>query len=246
MGSEMSLSTVEVENAAAFDAEAHSGRLALLRTVGSREPGCLVPVFFGNELEDGVLCAAPDRIMVTGLFPCGWLADRRQLHQIADRLWGRFSLKWPFSFDTCGHPHLPPETDLAAGGVPVCWLLLVLPVDETCELLILVLEYYGAKRCCRASISADAGLIYLWLCAAWGYMGSCVGSCSGWHYFFGVSFFWINGRILHYVDGIMVPVCWLLPGSAAAWCFIFSMLQSFWICGGPMLSILLALPWLLK
>ncbi|GMH18517.1 hypothetical protein Nepgr_020358 [Nepenthes gracilis] len=118
-----------------------------------------VPVFFGNELEDGVLCAAPDRIMVTGLFPCGWLADRRQLHQIADRLWGRFSLKWPFSFDTCGRPHLPPETDLAAGGVPVCWLQLVLPVDETCELLILVLEYYGAKRCCRASICAGPSLL---------------------------------------------------------------------------------------
>ncbi|GMH24773.1 hypothetical protein Nepgr_026616 [Nepenthes gracilis] len=136
-----------------------------------------VPVFFGNELEDGVLCAAPDRIMVLfGLFNIlRTLADRRQLHQIADRLWGRFSLKWPFSFDTCGRPHLPPETNLAAGGVPVCWLLLVLPVDETCELLILVLEHHGAKRCCRASISADAGLIYLWLCAAWGYwsMGSC-------------------------------------------------------------------------
>ncbi|GMH32020.1 hypothetical protein Nepgr_033864 [Nepenthes gracilis] len=129
-----------------------------------------VPVFFGNELEDGVQCAAPDRIMVlfglfsilrtvTGLFPCGWLADRRRLHQIADRLWGRFSLKWPFSFDTCGRPHLPPETDLAAGGVPVCWLLLVLPVDETCELLILVLEHYGAKRCCRASICAGPSLL---------------------------------------------------------------------------------------
>ncbi|GMH24783.1 hypothetical protein Nepgr_026626 [Nepenthes gracilis] len=118
-----------------------------------------MPVFFGNELEDGVLCAAPDRIMVTGLFPCGWLADRRQLHQIADRLWGRFSLKWPFSFDTCGRPHLPPETDLAAGGFPVCWLLLVLPVDETCELLILVLEHYGTKRCCRASICAGPSLL---------------------------------------------------------------------------------------
>ncbi|GMH29488.1 hypothetical protein Nepgr_031331 [Nepenthes gracilis] len=34
-------------NAAAFDAEAHSGRLALLRTVGFREPGCLGYVAHG-------------------------------------------------------------------------------------------------------------------------------------------------------------------------------------------------------
>ncbi|GMH11697.1 hypothetical protein Nepgr_013538 [Nepenthes gracilis] len=31
----------------------------------------------------------------------------------------------------------------ASGCVPVCWLLLVQPEDETCELLILVLEHYA-------------------------------------------------------------------------------------------------------
>ncbi|GMH11677.1 hypothetical protein Nepgr_013518 [Nepenthes gracilis] len=34
-------------NEAAFDAEAHSGRLALLRTMGFREPGCLGYVAHG-------------------------------------------------------------------------------------------------------------------------------------------------------------------------------------------------------
>ncbi|GMH06002.1 hypothetical protein Nepgr_007842 [Nepenthes gracilis] len=118
-----------------------------------------------------LLLLIANAIDVTGLFPCGWLADRRRLHQISDRLWGRFSLKWPFSFDTCGRPHLPPETDLAAGGVPVCWLLLVLPVDETCELLILVLEHYGAKRCCHASIFSCT--CWMALCRCWSQSAGC-------------------------------------------------------------------------
>ncbi|GMH21099.1 hypothetical protein Nepgr_022941 [Nepenthes gracilis] len=91
-------------------------------------------VFYGNELEvesawfnrvlmlDGNLIGwdvcvfAPDRIMVIGLFLCAGSADRGRLHQIADRLLGRFSLLWAFSFDTCGRSHLPPETDLG------CWV----------------------------------------------------------------------------------------------------------------------------
>ncbi|GMH25394.1 hypothetical protein Nepgr_027237 [Nepenthes gracilis] len=72
---------------------------------------------------DGMLClCALDRIMATGLFLCGWLADRGRLHQIADRLLGRFSLLWPISFNTCGRSHLPPETDLAGNFADLRWV----------------------------------------------------------------------------------------------------------------------------
>ncbi|GMH12860.1 hypothetical protein Nepgr_014701 [Nepenthes gracilis] len=60
-------------------------------------------------------------LKVTGLFLCGWLADRGRLHQIADRLLGRFSWLWPISFDTCGRSHLPPETDLAGNFADLSW-----------------------------------------------------------------------------------------------------------------------------
>ncbi|GMH12881.1 hypothetical protein Nepgr_014722 [Nepenthes gracilis] len=64
------------------------------------------------------LAASP---RVIGLFFCGWLADRGRLHQIADRLLGRFSWLWPISFDTYGRSHLPFETDLAGNFANLGW-----------------------------------------------------------------------------------------------------------------------------
>ncbi|GMH07532.1 hypothetical protein Nepgr_009372 [Nepenthes gracilis] len=135
--------------------------------------------------SDGMLCAAPDEnygvvrsdqhFEVTGLFPCGWLAivlgDFIKLPIVC---WA-FSLLWPFSFDTCGRPHFPPETDLAAGGVPVCWLLLLQPEDETCELLILTMVLFvssGILRTCDLQFSLLMVLLALSCC------GSLLGASS--------------------------------------------------------------------
>ncbi|GMH19826.1 hypothetical protein Nepgr_021667 [Nepenthes gracilis] len=100
----------------------------------------------GNLIRwDAVCCTRPNYGVVRSDQHFKVCDCRFSLLMVLLALWCCGSLLWPFSFDTCGRPHLPPETDLAAGGVPVCWLQLVHPEDETCELLNLVLEHYGAK-----------------------------------------------------------------------------------------------------
>ncbi|GMH02008.1 hypothetical protein Nepgr_003847 [Nepenthes gracilis] len=86
-----------------------------------------VHIFFGNELEDGVLCRTASTMVLFGLFKFSRTVIAGNFIKLPIVCGAVFSLKWPFSFDTVGRPHLPPETDLAPVVFRFFGSLLVLP-----------------------------------------------------------------------------------------------------------------------
>ncbi|GMH21095.1 hypothetical protein Nepgr_022937 [Nepenthes gracilis] len=92
-----------------------------------------------NLAAVGCLCQAIAAVYRVDLF---WLVDGAELMLLLEN-WE--PVMWLNSLLTIYvHAVLDADPDVA-GGVPVCWSLLVQPEDETRVLMILVLQHYGAK-----------------------------------------------------------------------------------------------------